>query len=146
MVRRCDLKPIPFNLINSVRTSSGAVIKAKPLDKLNLERTIFTQQFSLRYVVFCKPKSSYKSSSDMLLFKFPTYNIFNVLWELDFCYFVFEGLFEKIHAQIVVDFDKCCVGVKNIVVYVDFVDFLIVVVEHLTFVTSPVFSLDFSLM
>ena len=76
MVRRCDLKPIPFNLINSVHTSSGVVIKAKPLDKLNLERTIFTKQFSLRYVVFCKPKSSYKSSSDMLLFKFPTYNIF----------------------------------------------------------------------
>ena len=59
---------------------------------------------------------------------------------------MFEGFFEKIHAQIVVDFDKCCVGVKNIVVYVDFVDFLIVVVEHLTFVTSPVFSLDFSPM
>ena len=52
MVRRCDLKSIPFNLINFVRTWSGAVIKAKPLVKLDLERTIFMQQFSLKYVVW----------------------------------------------------------------------------------------------
>ena len=61
MVRRCDLKSIPFDLISSVHTWSGAVTKAKPLDKPDLERTIFTQQFYLRYVVLRKPKSSYKS-------------------------------------------------------------------------------------
>ena len=144
MVRLCDLKSIPLNLINSLHTRSGAVIKVKPLDKPDLERIIFTQQFSLRYVVFRKPKSSYKSSSDMLLFKFPTSKVFNVFWIL--CYFVFEGLFEKFHTRIAVNFDKCCVRVKNVVVYVNFVDFVVAVVEYLAFVISPVFSLDFSLM
>ena len=62
------------------------------------------------------------------------------------CYFVFEGSFEKFHVQIAVNFDKCRVRVKNVFVYVDFVDFVVVVVEHLTFVFSPVFSLDFLLM
>ena len=47
--------------------------------------------------------------------------------------------------EFVIDLDKSCVNVKNVVVYVDFVDF-VVVVEHLTFTFSPVFSLDFSLI
>ena len=60
------------------------------------------------------------------------------------CYFVFERLFEKFHAEIVVDFDKCCDRAKKVVLCNDFVDFVVVVVvEHLTFVISPVFSLDF---
>ena len=62
------------------------------------------------------------------------------------CYFVFEGSFEKFHAQIVVDFDKCCVRVKNVVVYVDFVDFVVTVVVYLTSVIPPILSLDFLLM
>ena len=91
MVRRCDLKSIPFNLINSVHTWSGAVIKAKPLNKPDLEGTISTLPFSLWYVVFRKSKSSSKkSSSDMFLFRFPTHKVFNVFWELDsliLCYY-----------------------------------------------------------
>ena len=59
---------------------------------------------------------------------------------------MFERSFEKFHAQIAVDFDKRCVRAKNVVVRVDFVDFVVVVVEHLTFIISLVFSLDFSLM
>ena len=60
-------------------------------------------------------------------------------------YFVFERSFEKFLAQNVVDFDKCYVRVKNVVVYVDFADIVVVVVEHLTFVISPMFFLDFPL-
>ena len=86
MVRRCDVKSLQFNLIGSVHTSS-AVIEEKPPDKHDLERAIFTQQFSLSYVIFRKPKSSYKSSSDMFLFKFPTYKVFNVFWDLDYLLF-----------------------------------------------------------
>ena len=56
---------------------------------------------------------------------------------------MFERLFEKFHAQIVVAFDKCCIREKNVVVCIDFVDFVVVVVEHLTFVISRVFSLIF---
>ena len=59
---------------------------------------------------------------------------------------MFERSFEKFLAQNVVDFDKCYVRVKNVVVYVDFVDIVVVVVEHLTFVISPMFFLDFPLM
>ena len=44
-----------------------------------------------------------------------------------------------------VDFDQRCVRLKNVVVYVDFVD-IVVVMERKTFVISPVFSLDFLLM
>ena len=62
------------------------------------------------------------------------------------CYSVFERSFEKFHAQNVVNFDKRCVRVKNVLVYVDFVHIVAVAVEHLTFVISPVFFLDFSLM
>ena len=87
MVRRCDVKSIQFNLIGSVHTWSSAVIEEKPPDKPDLERAIFTQQFSLSYVIFRKPKSSYKSSSDMFLFKFPTYKVFNVFWDLDYLLF-----------------------------------------------------------
>ena len=54
---------------------------------------------------------------------------------------MFEGSFERFHAQIVVDFEKCCVRVKNVAIYVDFVDFF-VVVEHLIFVISLAFSLE----
>ena len=57
-----------------------------------------------------------------------------------------EGSFEKYHAQIVTDFDKCCVCVQNVVVYVDFVDFVVAVVKHLSFVIISVFSLGSSLM
>ena len=35
---------------------------------------------------------------------------------------------------------------KNVVVYVDFVDFVVTVVVYLTFVIPPIFSLDFLLM
>ena len=59
---------------------------------------------------------------------------------------MFEGSFEKCHAQIVIDFDKCCVCVKNVVVSVDFVDFVVAVVKHLSFVIISVFSLGSSLM
>ena len=58
---------------------------------------------------------------------------------------MFERSFEKFQAHNVVDFDKRCVHVKN-VVYADFVDIVVVIVEHLTFVISPVFFLDFPLM
>ena len=58
---------------------------------------------------------------------------------------MFERSYEKFHAHNVVDFDKRCVRVKN-VVYADFVDTVVVIVEHLTFVISPVFFLDFPLM
>ena len=59
---------------------------------------------------------------------------------------MFERSFEKFHAHNVIDFDKRCVRVKNVVVYTDFVDIVVVIVEHLTFVISPVFFLDFPLM
>ena len=59
---------------------------------------------------------------------------------------MFERLFEKFHAHNVIDFDKRCVRVKNVVVYVDFVDIIVVIVEHSTFVISSVFFLDFPLM
>ena len=62
------------------------------------------------------------------------------------CYFVFERSFEKFHAQNVVDFDKRCICVKNVVVYLDCVDIVVAIVEHLTFVISLVCFLDFLLM
>ena len=115
MARLCDLKSIPFNLINSVHTWSGAVIKAKPLDKPDLERTTFTQQFSLRYVIFRKPKGSCKSSYDMLLFKFPTYKVFNVFWELDSLLFCVRRFVWKMSCsdcdwfwQVLCLREKCC--------------------------------------
>ena len=43
---------------------------------------------------------------------------------------MFKCSFEQFHAQLVVEFEKCCVRMKNVVVYVDFVDFFVVVVEH----------------
>ena len=46
-------------------------------------------------------------------------------------YFVFERSFEKFHVQNVVNFDKRCVRVKNVLVYVDFVDIVAVAVEFL---------------
>ena len=48
-----------------------------------------------------------------------------------------------------VNFDKCCIREKNVLAYVNFADFVVNVVEHLTSVITPVFSvfsLDFSLM
>ena len=115
MVRRCDLKSFPFNLISSVHKWSGAVIKAKPLDKPDLERKIFTQQFYLRYVAYCRPKSSYKSSSDMFLFKFPTCKVFNVFWELDSFLFCVRTFVWKISCsecgwfwQVLCSREKCC--------------------------------------
>ena len=51
-------------------------LNSKPLDKPNLENTIFTKQVPLGYVVLHKPKSSYKSSSDVFLFQFPTKKVF----------------------------------------------------------------------
>ena len=115
IVRRCDLKSIPFNLINSEHTWSVAVIKVKPLSKSDLERTIFKQQFSLRYVVFHKPRSSGKSSFNMLLFKFPTYKIFNVFWELDSSVFCVRRFIWKISCsdcgwfwKVLCSSEKCC--------------------------------------
>ena len=58
---------------------------------------------------------------------------------------MFESSLEKFHAQNMVDCGKRCVCVNNVVVYVDFVD-TVAVVEHLTFVISPIFFLDFSMM
>ena len=63
-----------------------------------------------------------------------------------FCCFVIWCLTEKFHAQIIVELGKCCIHVKNVVVFVVFVDFVVfVVVKHFSLVFSLVFSLNFSL-
>ena len=93
----------------------GAVIKTKPLAKPDSERTIFTHKFSLRYVVFRQPKSSYKSSSNMFLFEFPTYKFFNVFWELDSLLFCVQMFIWTISCstccwiwEVLCSDEKCC--------------------------------------
>ena len=94
----------------------GAVIKTKPLAKPDSERTIFTHKFSLRYVVFRQPKSSYKSSSNMFLFEFPTYKFFNVFWELDSLLFCVQMFIWTISCstccwiwEVLCSHEKCCI-------------------------------------